>query len=239
MDRQLAKQSLARQAKPKTDAEDEDRRASRKARKAAGRKMAEAMPTLHEDASEDTTKQATEEVMQVPGDSRLESFMGDVGMHPDNPDTSSMVVRQAEQSEDRVLTARTNPVTDKLILYDVAIVQDPAQRQVSNKLVEPPFLKEGTHGRDGDFTSDPDCRTGRGHQLNTEDQNSLDEYLDFRNQVLKAYPIYPGVDADEEVHQSVQEGWDANELWYHEFTNRYPGNSVNHLWPCSCEKLRR
>lgn len=201
--------------------------------------MAEAMPTLHEEAPEDPTKEVTEEIVQVPDDTRLKDFMRDVGMHPENPDASTMVVRQPEQSEDRILTASTNPLTGKPILHDISIARDPSQRHIpQTQSVESPFLKKGTHGRHSDFTNDPDRRTGRGHQVTTEDEIGLEEYLDFRNQVLKAYPTSPRVENDEEMHQSVKEGWDDNERWYVNFTNRYPGNSVNHLWSCGCEKMR-
>ncbi|KAF1920932.1 hypothetical protein BDU57DRAFT_29917 [Ampelomyces quisqualis] len=239
MDTQLAKQSLARYPKPKANTEDENHHASRKSRKAARRKLNEVMPTLHEDAPEESTKQATEKIMQLPKDIRVTNFMSNVGMHPDNPDTSTMVVRQPEQSEDRILTASTNTMTGKPILHDVSIARNPSQRQLlPKKSVEPPFLKKGIHGRHGGFTNDPDRRPGRGHHVTTEDQKGLDEYLDFRSQVLQAYPRFPGVDAGEEMHPEVKEGWDDNERWYNSFTHKYPGNSVSHLWPCGCEKMR-
>jgi hypothetical protein len=200
--------------------------------------MTEPMPTLHEDAPEETIIQAAAETVQVPKDNRLERFMSDIGMHPDNPDASSLAVHVPGQG-DRILTAVTNRNTGKPVLHDTLIPGDRFQRQFRPvQSAQPPSLKAGTHGRHGDFSNDHDRRTGRGHQLTTEDQKGLNEYHDFRGQVLQAYPRFPANDEEEEVHLEVKEGWNDNERWYNSFTHKYPGNSVNHLWPCGCEKLR-
>jgi hypothetical protein len=74
-------------------------------------------------------------------------------------------------------------------------------------------LKDGKHGRGGDFDDDPDCCTRRGHQTSREDYEGLEEYLSFRGQVMKKYPQFPSADAEEEVHPEVKKVWDKNELW--------------------------
>jgi hypothetical protein len=100
------------------------------------------------------------------------------------------------------------------------------------------ILKDGKHGRGGDFDDDPDRCTRRGHQISPEDYEGLEEYLSFHGQVMKKYPPFPSTDAEEEVHPEVKNVWDKNELWNCNFSNKNPGYAFGHLWPCGCEKVR-
>jgi hypothetical protein len=172
---------------------------------------------------------------------RLLGIMEGLGLHPDNPDASSRVVRLPGQGEDRVLTATTNPKTrpSTYVLHDTPILYDRDQRIAQPAPSdEISFLEDGKHGRGGNFDDDTDRRTGRGHQINPEDYENLEEYLSFRGQVLKKYPQYPSADAGEEVHPDVKKVWDKNELWNCNFTKKYLGHAFSHLWPCGCERVR-
>ena len=176
---------------------------------------------------------------QARKDENLQHFLSDIGMHLEDPDGSSKVVRLPEQGQDRVLTASIQPQTGRPIMHDTPIPRNYAQgRAQSAQPKDQPFLKIGRHGRYGDFDNDPDRRTGRGHQLNPEDQLGLDSYFEYRGQVLQKYPRYPGVDAGLQVHPEVKKSWDENQVWHNGFVERYPGYAVAHLWPCGCEKLR-
>jgi hypothetical protein len=62
--------------------------------------------------------------------------------------------------------------------------------------------------------------------------------MSFRGQALRIHPRFPAAGAGQEIEPTVRESWDENERWYNGFTQRYPGFSVGHLWPCGCEKLR-
>lgn len=174
-------------------------------------------------------------------DQRMENIMSQLGMHPDNADTSSMVVHLPERGEDRVLTCIVNPhpETQKYILHDTPIPHNRNHAQAPRSTpTEPPFLKEGKHGRGGDFQNDPDRRTGRGHHIALEDQSAHDEYMNFRGVVFKKYPRWPGVDVGEEIDPNIKEAWDDNERWNNKFTYQYAGFGFAHLWPCGCEKVR-
>jgi hypothetical protein len=239
-DEQLAKQSPAGRQKTKVQSKNERRKTRIEEKMAEFSKRVE-MPQLLDTKTEQTVGEeakAKADELEAHND-RLESIMGDLGMHPDNAYTLSMVVHLPEQGEDRVLTAVKNPFTKKYTLYNTAVPHErglarPSQAQP----FEQPFLKDGKHGRGGDFENDPDCRTGRGHEMTPEDEAAHEEYLSFRGQVLKKYPRYPDVDSGEEVDPVVKQARDEFEIWHNNFTYKYPGLIVNHLWPCSCEKLR-
>jgi hypothetical protein len=137
-----------------------------------------------------------------------QQYMSDIGMHTDDQDASTKVVRFPEQGVVRVLTASTDPATGKPILHDTPIFrrQQPNGHRPQSALPdEQPFLKPGTHGRHGDFQDDPDRRTGRGHQLDPEDQTALGEYMECRGQVLQRYPQFPSVDEEDEVYSAIKQ----------------------------------
>ncbi|KAH3917681.1 hypothetical protein HBH56_043520 [Parastagonospora nodorum] len=236
----LAKQSAATDIKPTAQSKDE-RRKSRIEEKMAEFSKTANIPKLSSAAQEQTPE---EEVRLKAEDLKahntiMESKMAYLGMHPDNAGTSSRVVNLPEEGEDRVLTAVTNPYTKKHVLHDTAIPHDRTQFQAPQALrAEKPFLKNGKHGRGGDFENDPDRRTGRGHEVTPGDLILHDEYIDFRALVYKKYPGYPGVAQGEEMDTSIKEAWDDNERWHTGFNYKYGGNMFNHVWPCGCEKLR-
>jgi len=236
---QVAKQSAAADIKPKAQSKDE-RRKSR-----IEEKMAEFSKTAIPKLSGAAPEQTPEEKAKLKAEdlkahnAMMESKMSYLGMHPDNPDASSMIVNLPEEGEDRVLTAITNPFTKKHVLHDTAIPHNRTQRQTQQPVrTEKPFIKDGKHGRRGDFENDPDRRTGRGHEVTPEDRTRHNEYIDFRALVYKKYPLYPGVAQGEIVDNSIKQTWDDNEIWYNSFNYKYGGNLFNHLWPCGCEKLR-
>jgi hypothetical protein len=239
-DEKLAEQSLAGQIRAKSISKDE-RRKSRIEEKMAEFSKAVEMPKLPDAIAEriegeDTKAEADDSKTH---NERLERIMGSLDMHPDNQDTSTRVVNLPEQGEDRVLTAVTNPSTKNHVLHDTRIPHSRGQTQIlPARRAEQPFLKDGKHGRGGDFENDPDRRTGRGHEVVPEDQILLEEYLSFRGRVLEKYPRYPGVDAGQEVDPNVKQAWDSMEMWHNKFTNKYAGFVFNHLWPCGCEKVR-
>lgn len=242
-ERQLAEQSLAGQTQADITVEDERRKSQIEENVAYPRRL-EAMPIL---SDEDRNRMEEEEARQKKKDRllhnfRLEDIMGGLGMHPDNPDTSSMVVQLPEQGESRVLTASTNQRTSTHILHDTPISYDSDQRDAQETQPSPSgerlYLKTGKHGRGGDFDDDLDRRTGRGHQVSTGNQASLEEYLSFRGHVLKKYPQFPRANSEEEVHHEVKKAWNKNELWNCNFSNKYSGYAFSHLWPCGCQKVR-
>lgn len=242
-DRQLAKQSLAEDTATKSNASTNDERCKARAEKPKSKK-AKRLPKLSEGMDEGTPNQCTEEYEQPEEQARLEGFMKRTSIDINNPDASSRLVVLHDQDEIRILTASTIPKTGRPILHDTAVPLnfDKAKARLmqlqASQPVELPFLKDGQHGRHGHFIHDPDRRTGRGHQLTPQEKVALDDYLQFRGQVLKQYPSYPAADAGQEVHPEIKKTWEQNELWYNKFADRYPGFPVNHLWPCGCEKLR-
>jgi hypothetical protein len=170
---------------------------------------------------------------------KLQKFMCDIGMHPENPHTSTMVVSLPEWSEDRVLTAITNTKTGQTILHETSISRMRSDILLpSAQTCRKPFLKVGRHGRGGDFENDRDRQTGRGHEVSLEDYTGYDEYMKYCGQVYRKYPRYPQVGKGDTIHTEVTKSWNENELWYIHFKKTYPGFSVSHLWPCGCEKLR-
>lgn len=176
----------------------------------------------------------------------LVQFMNDAKLFPDfQYDTeTSRVVHLPEKGEDRVITAswqtKKGVISDKRppTLHDTPISLDRSQRKPPSRPVEPPFLKAGNHGRHGDFETDPDRRTGRGHQVTLENEIAHAKYLHTRGTIFKAYPEYPRTASGEPVDPATKESWRANERFAAAFQAQYPGYPVNHLWPCGCEKLR-
>jgi hypothetical protein len=188
-----------------------------------------------------SAKKVNKKVEAAYSDEQLQGFMRDIGMEPGHPDVSTMVVRLPEHGVTRVLTATMNAATGEPILHDTPIfhrAQPRGQETPTALRKEHTFLKAGVHGRHGEFKTDPDRRTGRGHQLNPEHQTSLEEYMEYRGVVLQKYPRFLGINERDEVQSEVKQSWDKNEMWYNCFTELYPGFSVGHLWPCGCEKLR-
>jgi hypothetical protein len=180
---------------------------------------------------------------QLVRDKQLQGFMDDIGMHPENPDVSTMVVRLPEQGMVRILTASTNPAKERLVLHDTHIsdrylYRNQHHEQRARSVRPPPFLKPGTHGRYGNFGDDSDRQTGRGHEIAQKDEVDLHQYLQYRGQVLSKYPKFPRVNEQDEELATIKQVWNENELWYRHFTERYTGYAINHLWPCGCEKLR-
>lgn len=171
----------------------------------------------------------------------LQDFMDHIGMHREDPDRSTMVVRLPEQNQSRVLTASVAS-TGRIIMHDTAIphTQIKARVQMGQpvKTENRAYLKPGKHGRRGDFDDDPNRRTGKGHQIDPADQEKMREYRQFRDTVLLRYPTFPRVDAEEKIHPDLKRGWEHNEDIRHRFEEKYFGKFVAHLWNCGCEKLR-
>jgi hypothetical protein len=197
------------------------------------------LPRILAESAEKKRKQAARDK------ERLKGFMDDIRMHPEDPNASTMVVRLPEQGTLRILTASRWPreKDGRIILHDTPISDRCLHRnqhheQRARSVRPPPFLKPGTHGRHGNFEDDPDRRIGHGHQVDHKDEVRLHEYLQNRGKVLSKYPKFPRVNEQDEAFTAIKQVWDDNELWYHDFTEQYPGHAVNHLWPCGCEKLR-
>lgn len=101
-----------------------------------------------------------------------------------------------------------------------------------------PYLKEGEHGREGDFRADNDRRTGQEHQFEPVDHLKWVEFKKFRSTIYEQFPQYPKPNQGISLDLETKDTWDAWQIWYDEFTNKYPGYAVAHLWPCGCEKVR-
>ncbi|KAF2033645.1 hypothetical protein EK21DRAFT_108775 [Setomelanomma holmii] len=179
-------------------------------------------------------------------EANLFAFMNDVQLYPDVQETSetSRVVQIPENREDRVLTAswQRKPIEGshalRPTLHDTPIAHNPRDRKPPKPHNQPPFLNEGTHGRHGNCGIDQNRRTGRGHQLSRENEVTYAKYLDVRGKILQHYPTYPKIKPGEEVNQDTRDAWNDMERYFTSFRAKYPGNQVNHLWPCGCEKLR-
>jgi hypothetical protein len=167
---------------------------------------------------------------------QLLSFMADIKMALENPDTSTKVVRLPEQRSVRIFTASTNARTGKPILHDTPIAFGAGSQAPS--LPPPPFLKPGTHGRHGDFEHDRDRITSRSHDISRKDQVDLCAYLSYRGQVFKKYPNFPKVGHQFEGFDEIKQTLEGGETWHNRFIERYPGYYVGHLWPCGCEKMK-
>jgi hypothetical protein len=235
-ERQLAEQSIADLAQ----AQVRDRDGHPKTRVDATRidqQKFDDLPSVLNEISEASATKAEKELEEALRVDRLHGFMGDIGMHPDNPDASTFVVQLPEET--RVLTVGTCANTGRPILHDTSIPRA-HDRTMAHQAhpIQQPYIKVGVHGRHGDFNDDPDRQTGRGHELSLEDLTDLGKYMWFRGQILHRYPRFPQSEAGQEIQPELTEGWNGNERWYIAFKNRYPGLSVGHLWPCGCEKLR-
>ncbi|KAG9192930.1 hypothetical protein G6011_11664 [Alternaria panax] len=209
-----------------------------------------AIPAEHS-AKEPSTDNSVDDVIPTPSQTDAQTavyndtdcnehgqnaFFRRTGMDPNDPDRSSMIVKG--DGEDRVLTATSHetfrgPVT---WLYETTVphntTKSPPQRPPPI-----PYLKPGVHGRNGDFQSDDDRRTGVGHQIEPSDQLKWDEYSNFHAMLYQQFPHYPtptnGLAADKETKGA----WDQWQRWYGDFTEKYPGYAVFHLWPCGCEVI--
>ncbi|KAF1365473.1 hypothetical protein EJ07DRAFT_150968 [Lizonia empirigonia] len=106
---------------------------------------------------------------------------------------------------------------------------------------ETPFLKNGRHGRHGDFVDDPDLHTGRGHQVESSDLVRKREYEAKYHEFYKRWPHYPYVDRARRylTSEDVEGGkeLDEAERWMMGYREKYQGENVGHLWPCGCERL--
>ncbi|RYN57731.1 hypothetical protein AA0118_g7614 [Alternaria tenuissima] len=134
------------------------------------------------------------------------AFFNSAGMNPSDPDRSSMIVRG--DGEDRVLTATSHetfrgPVT---YLFETTIPHNAPSPPSAISPPPIPYLKNGLHGRNGDFQDDPDRRTGVGHLIEPEDQLKWDEYKNFRGTLYQQFPQYPATVTDEMKKASL--------LWY-------------------------
>ncbi|CAN9288900.1 unnamed protein product [Alternaria alternata] len=153
------------------------------------------------------------------------AFFNGTGMNPSDPDRSSIIVRGDD--EDRVLTATSHetfrgPVT---YLFETTIPHNAPSPPSRISPPPVPYLKEGLHGRNGDFQDDPDRRTGVGHQIEPEDQLKWDEYKNFHGTIYQQFSHYPAT-----VTAEMKKAWNQWHRWYGDFTEKYPGYAASLLW---------
>ncbi len=98
-------------------------------------------------------------------------------------------------------------------------------------------MKKGKHGRRGEFLNDPDLHTGLGHQIEPEDHLKWDEFRAFQGKLYQQFPHYPKPSQRISIDSEAKDAWDAWQTWYGEFTEKYLGYAVAHIWPCGCEKV--
>ncbi|KAI4921757.1 hypothetical protein J4E90_000184 [Alternaria incomplexa] len=167
--------------------------------------------------------------------SRHDAFMQTTGMNPLDPDRSSIIIRG--RNEDRVLTATSGQGYRKgeTYFHETTI---PHRATKPKKSPSAPYLKEGEHGRKGDFQADNDRRTGVGHQFEPDDYLKWSEFKKFHSTIYEQFPHYPKPNQGITIDLETKDSWDAWQIWYDEFTKKYPGYAVAHLWPCGCEKVR-
>ncbi|XP_014557084.1 hypothetical protein COCVIDRAFT_37405 [Bipolaris victoriae FI3] len=162
---------------------------------------------------------------------RQMQFMIDTGMDASNLDLSTTVVH--DKKNDRVITATTNPRTGATQFFDTTV-----PRNISiPPMLHAPFLKQGKHGRHGDFVYDPDRTTGRGHQITPHDNRRWNEFIVFNGMWhhRKPHSVIGGEAMSAE--REIKETWEKWQIWWGEFVEKYPGYAVAHLWPCGCEKV--
>ncbi|KAI4945549.1 hypothetical protein J4E91_007891 [Alternaria rosae] len=166
---------------------------------------------------------------------RQDAFMQSTGMNPFNPDRSSIIIRG--DGEDHVLTATSGQGFRKgeTYFHETTI---PHRATKPHQSPSVPYLKEGEHGRKGDFRADNDRRTGKGHQSEPADHLKWVEFKKFHSTIYEQFPHYPKPNQGISLDLETKDTWDAWQIWYDEFTNKYPGYAVAHLWPCGCEKVR-
>lgn len=138
-----------------------------------------------------------------------------------------------ETFDGRTYTTKTDPITFFTTVphgYDA----DSCPKHPNE---EKPFREAGVHGRRGDFTDDPSLRSGRGHQVEPEDAERKRayeaKYLALRRQW--PYDKRRGMFLMPE-HIEEKEELDELERWMMSYRDKYPGESVGHLWPCGCKK---
>ncbi|KAI4930867.1 uncharacterized protein J4E92_004700 [Alternaria infectoria] len=167
--------------------------------------------------------------------SRQDAFMQATGMNPLDPDRSSIIIRG--RNEDRVLTATSGKGYRKgeTYFHETTIPHRATKHHQSPPV---PYLKEGEHGRKGDFQADNDRCTGVGHQFEPDDYLKWSEFKNFRSTIYEQFPHYPKPNQGITIDLETKDTWDAWQIWYEEFTKKYPGYAVAHLWPCGCEKVR-
>lgn len=100
-----------------------------------------------------------------------------------------------------------------------------------------PFLKQGTHGRYGDFAYDSNRTTGHGHQITPHDHRRWNEFIVFNRMWCHNKPHSVSRGEAMSAEREIKETWEKWQIWYGEFVEKYPGYAVAHLWPCGCEKV--
>jgi hypothetical protein len=123
------------------------------------------------------------------------------------------------------------------------IVRSTNYYSVTHTAAEPPdspsvpYLKEGVHGRRGDFQAVDDRHTGLGHQIEPDDQLKLNGFKNFRSRLYEQFPHYPHTAKGVSVGSETKSAWDQWQRRYAKFGEKYPGYALSHLWPCGCEKV--
>ena len=77
-----------------------------------------------------------------------------------------------------------------------------------------------------------------GHQFEPDDYLKWSEFKKFHSTIYEQFPHYPKPNQGITIDLETKDSWDAWQIWYDEFTKKYPGYAVAHLWPCGCEKVR-
>lgn len=168
----------------------------------------------------------------------LKMFMNDVGLDPAQPETATIVMHAANLNEDIILTV-TAKECGFISLYNTHIPRshkDYDGSRVSRSSTIKPYLKEGQHGRGGQFDNDPDRSTGRGHDYEPEDTRNFHDYLAIEAALHKKYPKWPYKPDGECVDPEIIEIRNAQRTWYNGYARKYSGRLLRD-WPCGCEKL--
>ncbi|KAJ5024994.1 hypothetical protein J3E73DRAFT_392259 [Bipolaris maydis] len=158
-------------------------------------------------------------------------FMSDTGMDASNLDLSTTIVH--DKKNDRVLTITANPRTGAIQFFDTTV---PRNRSIP-PMPHAPFLKQGTHGRYGDFAYDSNRTTGHGHQITPHDHRRWNEFIVFNRMWCHNKPHSVSRGEAMSAEREIKETWEKWQIWYGEFVEKYPGYAVAHLWPCGCEKV--
>jgi hypothetical protein len=136
--------------------------------------------------------------------------------------------------------AKTHPFSAIHAHRCIALTSNSVPRNATEPPKSPsvPYLKDGKHGRQGDFLVDDCRRTGVGHQIEADDHLKWIEFQAFRASLYEQFPRYLKFIQGDAVEIGSKDAWDAWQIWYEDFTKKYPGYAVAHLWPCGCEKVR-